>query len=107
MKVRKFGDESEGFMCINCPGCKEEHVIATIKPFSNGAKWSFNSNFEKPTFRPSLLIRTGKYVDKNYSDELTSSICHSYIVDGKIQFLNDCTHELKGQTVDLLDIINL
>lgn len=31
------------------------------------------------------------------------SFCHSYVTDGKIQFINDSTHNLKGQIVDLPD----
>ena len=27
--------------------------------------------------------------------------CHSFVTDGKIRFLNDCTHEMAGETVDL------
>ena len=30
-------------------------------------------------------------------------VCHSFVTDGKIRYLNDCTHHLKGQTVELLD----
>lgn len=29
------------------------------------------------------------------------TVCHSFITDGQIQFLNDCTHPLAGQTVPL------
>jgi len=29
--------------------------------------------------------------------------CHSFVVDGRIQFLQDSEHELAGQTVDLPD----
>lgn len=32
------------------------------------------------------------------------SRCHSFITDGKIQYLSDCFHELAGQTVDLPEI---
>lgn len=28
-------------------------------------------------------------------------LCHSFVTDGRIQFLTDSTHELAGQTVDL------
>ncbi|MHC8396108.1 hypothetical protein ACYZT8_21075 [Pseudomonas sp. LB3P93] len=28
-------------------------------------------------------------------------VCHSFVIDGCIQFLGDCTHELASQTVDL------
>lgn len=31
-------------------------------------------------------------------------VCHSFIRDGRIEFLSDCTHALAGQTVDLPDI---
>lgn len=31
-------------------------------------------------------------------------ICHSFIKDGMIQFLGDCTHELKGKTVKLPEV---
>ena len=27
--------------------------------------------------------------------------CHSFITDGRIQYLGDCTHPLAGQTLDL------
>lgn len=88
-------EEAKGVIVINCPGCRHYHEIYTKMPMSNGARWSFNGDFEKPTFSPSLLIRTGHYA---------CGICHSFIRDGRIQFLDDCTHPLKGQTVDLPDI---
>ena len=98
---------AKGVIAIFCPGCKSLHHIYTVMPTSSGAKWGFNGDFEKPTFTPSLLIYTGKYVHghEDYDDEGLglSSICHSFITDGKIQFLADCTHELKNQTVELPD----
>lgn len=101
-------EEAKGVIAIFCPGCKETHVIATKVPFGNNAVWDFNNNFEQPTFTPSLLIRTGKYVPghEDYDDEGLglSGVCHSYITDGKIQFLDDCTHALRGQTVELPQI---
>lgn len=30
-------------------------------------------------------------------------VCHSFVRAGKIEFLGDCTHALKGQTVPLPD----
>lgn len=29
------------------------------------------------------------------------NICHSFITDGSIEYLSDCTHELAGETVPL------
>ena len=34
-------------------------------------------------------------------EEHTTKRCHSFIKDGQIQFLGDCTHSLAGQTVAL------
>lgn len=30
-----------------------------------------------------------------------SKRCHSFVVDGQMQFLGDCTHALAGQTVPI------
>ena len=57
-------------------------------------KWSFNGNFELPTFTPSI----------NVLDEDGNTICHSFIVDGKIQYLPDCKHSLAGKTINLPDL---
>jgi len=48
---------------------------------------------ELPTISPSVLVT---YEPKR--------ICHSFVRDGKIQFLSDCTHALSGQTIDLSPI---
>jgi Family of unknown function (DUF6527) len=73
---------------IYCPGCDEYHVIDT--------RWTFTGTLDKPTFRPSLLVWQG-----NTNKERR---CHSFITDGRIQFLGDCYHALRGQTVDLPDL---
>lgn len=109
-----------GTFRINCPGCREDHFIPTLKPNSSGAIWSFSGDLNAPTFSPSLHIKTGLYAGSKLADEndpkypnakqwnqdinRLSRICHSFIRDGKIEFLNDCTHHLKGQTVDLPEL---
>jgi hypothetical protein len=47
---------------------------------------------DRPTISPSLAVGPN-----------TSFRCHSFIRDGQIQFLDDCWHELKGQTVEIPD----
>jgi hypothetical protein len=32
------------------------------------------------------------------------NVCHSFVTDGRIQFLTDSNHALAGQTVDLPDV---
>lgn len=92
---------------IICPACREiernegydeiagEHTV----PFTGEKKWDFNGDPERPTLSPSLLRTytvTGEGAPK--------LICHSFIRDGQIQYLGDCTHALAGQTVDLPEI---
>lgn len=66
---------------IFCPGCGCGHGWT--------AGWQFNGNLDAPTIRPSLKVTEMR------------GICHSFITDGKIQFLDDCWHSLKGTTVAL------
>lgn len=80
-----------GMYAFYCPGCRTGHIVWTEKPNKGGHIWSFNGDIEKPTFRPSLLVQHDNPV----------IVCHSFVTDGKIQYLNDCTHNLKGQTVDM------
>lgn len=54
----------------------------------------WNNNVIEPTFTPSLLV--------NATDP--ALFCHLFLTDGKIQFLGDCFHDLKNQTVDMVDI---
>lgn len=75
-------------LAFRCPGCKEEHTL-------NDKTWKWNGSLEKPTLAPSYLIHRAGHPEERR--------CHSFITDGKIQFLDDCHHELKGQTVDLPD----
>lgn len=82
-----------------CPGCDEPH---TIDP----AIWTFNGNYERPTLSPSVLVRGSRFIGGPDSDPTDKAlwpkfVCHSFVRNGRIQFLGDCTHALAGQTVDL------
>lgn len=85
---RKVKRASGGHIQFWCPGCDQVHAV-------NGT-WKFNGSDEKPTLEPSIKV-TGV---KDFDDP-TPTCCHSYVTDGRIAFLPDCTHALKGQTVDL------
>ena len=76
-----------------CPGCKMDHTYY-VKG-RDVPNWKFNGNMQNPTFVPSLRVRHGK-----------GQLCHLFMTDGKLNFLNDCTHELKGKTVDIPDLID-
>lgn len=96
-----------------CPGCREMHVVWTGE--GPGPRWAWNGNIERPTFAPSVLVRgtqtvrdehgrwTGEWV-LDAAGQPLPRVCHSFVTDGRIQFLSDCTHALAGQTVDLPDV---
>ena len=97
--VRGENETVIGYM-YECPGCKFSHVVYTEERNSLGAKWSFDGNIENPTFSPSIKCTY------NYGPKYKEAVCHHFIRNGKIEFLNDCTHELAGKTVDMLPIEN-
>ena len=107
MKIHDLPDGRHAFWC---PGCNKTHAVTDT--------WAFNHDYDKPTFSPSILVTSGHYMpehkgnscwctwNKEHPDDqehFKCFRCHSYVTDGKIQFLGDCTHELVGQTVELPD----
>lgn len=97
--------EAAWFHAHWCPACRTMHTFAVEQPFSNGARWTFNGNAESPTFAPSMNIRIGPFpVDEDEKKPRRMEICHYFLQAGKIVYLGDCTHELKGQTIDLPDV---
>ena len=67
-----------------CPACGYAHWFKV----GNGG-WTWNGDRDKPTIKPSILTL---YVEPR---------CHSFVTDGMIRFLDDCTHDMKGKTVEL------
>ena len=86
-----------------CPGCKEGHIIWTER--AEGPKWTWNGSVEKPTTSPSVLLFTTHDDDGNpLPAGQRRSLCHYFLVDGKINFCGDCEHDLAGkQGVELPD----
>jgi hypothetical protein len=103
---------------FTCPGCGDEHAMR-LQPVPGKPSWSFNGDENAPTLQPSILATSGHYTDHAKPDDCWCSFeehfpgegpapfhcyrCHSFVTDGKIQFLSDCSHALAGQTVDLPD----
>lgn len=83
-----------------CPGCKSHHAFYS--------SWYFNGDLEKPTVSPSILVHwvrtkndeSGKVIP-NSGEAMT---CHSFITNGNIRYLNDCTHELAGKSIELPEL---
>ncbi|MDN4633860.1 DUF6527 family protein [Sphingomonas sp. PvP056] len=90
-------------LAFRCPGCGEPHVC-TIKEGLGRPAWGWNGNLDRPTLTPSVLV-TYNGPDAGQTDadghRAPQAVCHSFVTDGRIQFLGDCTHALAGQTVDI------
>ncbi len=69
---RKLRSVEGGRLMFWCPGCDGAHQVGVGE--GPGPRWG---------------------------DGAPPAICHSFVTDGRIQFLSDCTHPLAGQTVDI------
>jgi len=92
-----------------CPACRTLHVM--------DERWTFDGNYESPTFTPSLSSKTGHYVGgaqlqsdgkcgicesaKERGVRSICCVCHLNLTAGQIIFHADCTHELAGRTVPM------
>ena len=88
---RVLYQSSHNVYFFKCPGCKGLHYFTTSKGVDNS--WVWNGDVNKPTVQPSII--TNKDNPKKR--------CHLYINDGSISYLEDCHHELKGETVSMID----
>lgn len=86
----------DGGYIFECIGCGIEHVIWTGK--SGYPVWSFNGDMENPTFSPSHLC------EYEWGPERKPVRCHSFIKNGHIEYLPDCTHTLAGKTVRMTPV---
>jgi hypothetical protein len=86
-----------------CPGCDAPHAISV-------KLWVFDGNYDAPTFTPSVLVHGHKTLinddlegDALFAPENITMTpqCHSFVNQGRIEFLSDSTHPLAGQTVEL------
>jgi Family of unknown function (DUF6527) len=95
MKIKPIADSriGEPTHCFECPGCGCLHGVWVARQGYCGPTWDFNMDLNNPTIHPSILVRV--------PTPSGIKVCHSFIRDGYIQYLNDCTHELKGQTIEL------
>lgn len=112
MKIKELKrDDGVRTMLFECPGCEMMHQVNVAG--SGCSVWTWNGSMERPTFAPSVLVTGVKpLTNEQHETYLKSGVlpppeplrCHSFVTDGRIQFLGDCTHSLAGQMVDLPDI---
>lgn len=79
--------ENSAYWIINSPATDK-----ILIPKDKG--WTFNGDFERPTFSPSVL-------ERKHPRDGHEWINHVFIRDGMIEYLPDCTHEMAGSTVEI------
>jgi hypothetical protein len=99
-KLRDWDGDGQKGLLFFCPGCNKAHSIRTDE-----GGWNWNGDIENTTFMPSVKVTYPAYpkASEKFKEWHTERICHSFVKDGMIQFLGDCTHTLVGQTVQLAD----
>ncbi len=81
-KLRK----TQGGIIFWCPACNSGHEV---KLGRNG--WNWNNRDDLPTITPSVYVSVDDWK------------CHCFVRDGRIEYLNDSTHDLRGKSVELPD----
>ena len=100
---------------LNFPGpVGTLHLPVILRGTRDGTNcWTWNGDTESPTLKPSVLHEgTLPMTDAEYQGAMSGTPveprpyrCHTWVTDGKAQFLDDCSHELRGQTVDMLEAL--
>lgn len=103
MKAKPYKHDGVGTY-TSCSPAEATHIklrfpgpfTTRMLPITLGAKvsgaWQWNGDTETPTLSPSIRTRDG------------ANTCHCYVKAGCAEFCADSTHELAGQTVELLDV---
>ena len=99
--------EEKGKYEFWCFGCKMHHFIDN--------KWKIDLN--NNTISPSVLVKgvnnsdewetdkNGDFIFENGKAKgCIKVVCHSFVRNGQIQYLNDCTHGLAGKTVNMVEV---
>lgn len=92
------GPEDEVWFSLQlwCPGCDSLHAVNLPGPngFQPSVCWEWDGNETAPTISPSILC----YGSANGGN------CHSFVRNGKWEFLSDSNHALAGQTVEMVPL---
>lgn len=113
--LRSGDDNALWFWCLGCDCPHKVHHGA-----GSGPRWGWNGDAERPTFTPSVLVTwtepaalrgpdrgllqrqvAQRRADPSFVIPQRDMVCHTFVREGRIEYLGDCTHALAGQTVDL------
>lgn len=103
-RARVVEEAGRQYLWIWCAGCQTHHRAVV-----SAGGWAWNRSVDRPTLTPSVRVSgtrmpTDAEAERILAGErvdLERTCCHSFVTDGRIRYLDDCTHALAGQTVDL------
>jgi hypothetical protein len=83
-----------------CPGCKREHALNPNIYDVTG------DDLEHPTVNPPFRTfwREIGISDKGALRAIYQGVCQVNIVEGNLIYAECCTHSLRGQTVEMMEI---
>lgn len=73
-----------------CPACLEMHLFSYNH-------WTWDGHIVEPTFLPAMRI-TVPNIKKNRPPAFC---CHYSLIQGKLEFYDDCTHSFRGVKMTL------
>jgi hypothetical protein len=96
-----------------CPGCEDAHQVPVVE-YGEPSGWSLiSADMHAPTLIPSVLVHSPRRFANTDLQEpaLTNEAnirpavdCHSFVRDGVIDFLGDCTHQYAGVKVPMVSL---
>lgn len=88
-------------LCHWCPACEELHALSCEKAPPNGQLFVWDGEINFPTFWPAMRIQIGPFTRR---DRKPDWVCHYFLRQGILTYLNDCTHPLVGEKRGLIPI---
>lgn len=92
-----------------CPGCQTMHHV-TVPPHPQC--WGFSGDLIRPTLSPSVKCAWHTWDPPATAENLNPGpqrkvdhCCHFFVTNGRIAYLTDCTHALRGRTVDMVPLM--
>lgn len=112
---RRCAPEEATHLQIHLPGPSGCLILPVqIKGRREGTgNWTWNGSVDAPDLKPSILTSGNRMLTDEECARIAAGEkiaprpfrCHSWLNDGMVQFLDDCSHEFRGQTLPLLDLL--
>lgn len=85
---------------LNLPGPTGHLTLPVIQKGTRDGThcWTWNGSTDSPTLKPSVLTEGFSSVTEQ------PFRCHTWINEGYVQFLSDCSHGLADSTLCLLEV---